>query len=477
VKKACKHLNIILNAYTTSVGKTYPTYHFSLLNLKVALTIAGSDSGAGAGIQADLKTFSALGLYACTAITAITAQNTRGVSEIFEIPQQLLAEQITSVVRDLSPSAAKIGMVYSIQTIDTVARLLAGAKFPIVLDPIMAAGTGATLLREEALEPLISKLFPLCELVTPNRMEAEKLSQLDIANEDQAIEAARKIRKLGARNVIVKGGHFSSTEVTDILLDGRGKVTRISNPRVNIEESHGSGCNFSAAVTAFLSNKIPVEDACKRSNEYVHDAIRNAVVVGKGLPVTNPLSAIYKDAMKYRVIAELQHSVEDLSTLQDFHKLIPETQTNFVYALPYATETSEVAGVRGRIVRIGNTAVPASYIEFGASRHVASAVLAYMTVNPLIRAAINIRYDRTLADVCKAAFDVSSYDRKVEPERTKRKEGSTVTWGTQKALSKHPRAEVIYHTGDIGKEPMINVFGANPNDVVEKIKTLLKNYQ
>ena len=459
------------------MGKTYPTYSFSLYNLKVALTIAGSDSGAGAGIQADVKTFSALGLYGCTAITAITAQNTRSVSQIFEVPQQLIQEQIKSVLRDLSPDAIKIGMVYSRKTIDTVSRALAGSKVPIILDPIIAAGTGARLLREDALESLISKLLPICELVTPNRMEAEELSKMRITNEEEAIKAANTLRKHGARNVIVKGGHFGLREVTDFLIDHKSKVTKITNPRVDIDESHGSGCNFSAAVTAFLAEKMPLEQACKRANEYVHDAIKSAIKLGKGLPVTNPLSSIHKDAMKYRVIAELQRSVEEISTLNNFHTLIPETQTNFVYALPQAAEPSEVAGVRGRIVKIGNSAVPASYIEFGASRHVASAVLAYMTVNPSVRAAINIRYDRRLINACKAAFDVSSYDRKVEPAGTKRKEGSTVSWGTRSALAEHPRAEVIYHTGDIGKEPMINVFGTAPAHVVEKIKTILKNYQ
>lgn len=441
------------------------------------MSVAGSDSGAGAGIQADVKTFSALGIYGCTAITAITAQNTRGVSRILELPQDIIKEQITSVLRDFSPDAVKIGMVYSKETIDTISRQLSGLKAPIVLDPILAAGTGAKLLREDALESFVSKLLPICELVTPNRMEAEKLARMKITNEEEAIQAARIIMKKGARNVIVKGGHFTTHGVTDVLLEGKSAVTMITNPRIDIDESHGSGCNFSAAAAAFLANGAGIQEACRRANDYVHEAIATAVKVGKGLPVTNPLSAIYRDASRYRVIEELQHSVEELSTLANFHLLIPETQTNFAYALHDAESVSEVAAVRGRIVKIGNAAVPASYIEFGASRHVASAIIAYMSVQPAVRAAVNIRHNSKLVKICKSLFEVSSYDRKSEPAKIKHVEGSTIKWGTREALKNNPRADIIYHEGDFGKEPMINVFGKRPKDVVEKINRILKNYQ
>jgi hydroxymethylpyrimidine/phosphomethylpyrimidine kinase len=176
------------------------------------------------------------------------------------------------------------------------------------------------------------------------------------------------------------------------------------------------------------------------------------------------------------VLAELQKGVELVSTLDGFYKLIPETQTNFVYALPDAKDISKVAGVRGRIVKIGNTAVPASYIEFGASRHMASAIIGYMRVNPSFRSVINIRFNNELVNTCKKLFSVSRYDRSKEPRGIKKKEGSSVTWGTLQALSKNPKADIIYHTGDIGKEPMITVFGKNPSEVAAKIEAILKNY-
>jgi hydroxymethylpyrimidine kinase / phosphomethylpyrimidine kinase / thiamine-phosphate diphosphorylase len=442
--------------------------------LKIALSIAGSDSGAGAGIQADLKMFSSLGVYGCTAITAITAQNTKQVADIFEIPPAMVEQQIRSVMIDMPPNAIKIGMVYSSPIIDAVYHSLKTYKIPIVLDPILAAGTGAKLLRSEAYKSFVSRLIPACTLITPNRMEAEKLGGIVIKTENDGIEAARKIKKLGAENVIVKGAHFGSAHVTDLLLDRRGNSIKFTNPRLKIKEIHGSGCNFSSAVTAYLAKGMALIEACKMANEYVHIAIRNAVTIGKGLPVANLLSVIYRDASHYRTLMELQQAVEHISMLDGFYKLIPETQTNFVYALPDAVDISDIAAVRGRIVKIDNMAAPVSYVNFGASSHVASAVIAYMSVNPAFRSAINIRFEERLVKICRGLFSVASYDRSREPKKIKRKEGSSVSWGILAALSKNPKADVIYHMGDVGKEPMTIVFGRNPAQIVERIKAILK---
>ncbi len=445
--------------------------------MKIALSIAGSDSGAGAGIQADLKTFSALGVYGCTAITAITAQNTKQVAEIFEISPSMVEQQIRSIMMDMRPNAIKIGMVYSSPIIDAVyCSLKKTPKIPIVLDPILTAGTGAKLIRREAYKSFVSKLIPLSTLITPNRMEAEKLADIVIKTENDIIEAARKINKLGVKNVLVKGGHFGSEHVIDLLLDSKGDIMKFTNPRLKIKEVHGSGCNFSSAVTAYLAEGIALAQACKMANEYVHNAVKNAVKIGRGLPIANPPSVMYRDANRYHVLAELQDAAEEVSTLDGFYRLIPETQTNFAYALLNAADVSDVAAVRGRIIRIENTAAPASYIKFGVSTHVASAVIAYMSVNHDFRSAINIRFDKRIVDVCKSLFSVASYDRTKEPKKIKRKEGSTVAWGILAALSKNPIAEVIYHTGDVGKEPMICLFGRNPREVVNKIKAILKNY-
>lgn len=442
--------------------------------MKVALSIAGSDSSAGAGVQADLKTFSALGVYGCTAITAITAQNTKKVSRIFEVPVDAIKSQVKALMNDLAPDAIKVGMVYSTEIIKTVTELLSKTKSPIVLDPILVSGSGYSLMQDDSFDPFVKRLIPRCTLVTPNRMEAEKLSGVRIMGDRDAVQAAKKIRAFGAQNVIIKGGHTGKNVVTDILLEKSGKITKISNPRIAIRETHGSGCNFSAATAAYLARGFSLEESCAYANEYVHDSIKGTVRVGKGLQVTNPLSLIYRNAQRYATLNELQIAVDKLVGLKGFVHLIPEIASNFVYALSNAASFGDVAAVRGRIVKAGDSAVPVSRIEFGASRHLASAVLACMKTRPVIRSAVNIRYDVKIMRACRLLFQISSYDRSKEPSRIWRREGSSVFWGTNVALAKNPAAEIIYHKGAVGKEPMITVFGRNPIDVLGKVERILR---
>lgn len=443
---------------------------------RVAFSIAGSDSGAGAGIQADLKTFSALGVYACTAITAITAQNTHEVVGIFEIETEIIKKQINSVMVDIPPDAIKIGMVYSKEVIQAVSKLIPISKSPIILDPILAAGSGAKLLLDNALEHFIADLIPISTLITPNLMEAEKLTNVKIKSETEAIEAARQIKKFGAENVIIKGGHFNNKFVTDFLLDSGGRLVKFTNPRLEIKETHGSGCNFSAAAAAFLARGFSVEDACSLANQYIHNAINNVLKLGRGLLVTNPISGLYQNANRYSILKQLQVTIHKIQDLNNLGKLIPETQSNLVFALPDAKTILDVAGVKGRIIKINNSARPASDIEFGASKHVASAVLSFMTVDRSIRSGMNIKYDKKILLLCRSLFPISYYDRRKEPRNIKKKEGMTIFWGIRHALAKNPKAQIIWHRGDIGKEPMIVIFGKDPADVYNKTKKILENY-
>ena len=442
----------------------------------VALSIAGSDSGAGAGIQADLKTFSALGVYGCTAITAITAQNTREVTSIFGLPDDIIRKQIRSIMSDIPPDAIKIGMVHRKEIIQSIYDSLMHTKIPIVLDPIFAAGSGSKLLLDNAFESFVSELVPIATLITPNLMEAEKLAGVKITSEGDAIEAARKIKKLGVENVIIKGGHSNTNSVIDILLHRNKRVYKLANTRIAVKESHGSGCNFSASITALLARGFQIVDACKIANQYVHKSLGNALKLGKGLVVTNPISDLYVDACRYHVLKELQQATIEIEAMNGIAELLPETQSNIAYALPDAVDTSQIAGVKGRIVRIGKIARPVSNIEFGASRHVASAVLAYMTINRSMRCAMNIRYDKKLLKIAKRLFEISEYQRITEPMSLKKKEGETILWGIKTALLSNPAAEIIYHKGEVGKEPMIMIFGTEPKDVLNKIKKILNNY-
>ena len=443
--------------------------------LHSALSIAGSDSSGGAGIQADIKTMSALGIYSCTVITAITAQSTSNVDYILPLGAQIIKKQIKSVLSDIPINAIKIGMVYNNEIITTVSHVLKHSKIPIVLDPIISAGTGAQLLQKEFVEDFKSKLVPICDVITPNIHEAETLSETKIKTEKDIRNAASKIQELGAKNVIVKGGHFRNDNemIIDIILDELGKFTVFKNPRMKIVETHGSGCNFSAAVTSFLALKYPVINACFLANRYVHRSILKTVKIGKGIPVNNPISKMYEESCRYQVIEDLGLAVENLVNMKNFVDLIPETQSNLVYAIPNARRIEDVAGVNGRIVKAGNKSVPTSGIKFGASKHVASSVLEYMKTNQMIRSALNIKNDKTILNTCKKLFTACFYERNLEPRKIKETEGNSIPWGIKMALLKNPDADIIYHSGDVGKEPMIIIFGQGPQDVVDKVKKIL----
>jgi hydroxymethylpyrimidine/phosphomethylpyrimidine kinase len=367
-------------------------------------------------------------------------------------------------------------MVYSKEVIHAVSKFLRDSKSPVVLDPVLAAGSGTKLLLDNALDYFILELIPISTLITPNLMEAEKLTSIKIKGEAEAIEAAHAIKKFGAKNVVIKGGHFNKKCVTDFFLDSRGILAKFSNPRLGIKETHGSGCNFSAAAAAFLARGFTLKDACNLANQYVYKAINNVLKVGKGLAVTNPLSDMYQDANRYNILEQLQLTISKIQKVNNFGKLLPETQSNLVFALPDAKTVLDVAGVKGRIVKIGKMARPVSNIEFGASNHVASAVISYMTVDRSIRSGMNIKYDKKILMLCRSFFPISDYDRREEPRNVKEKDGMTIFWGIKNALIKNPNARIIYHRGDIGKEPMIMIFGTEPAEVYNKTKMILENY-
>jgi hydroxymethylpyrimidine kinase / phosphomethylpyrimidine kinase / thiamine-phosphate diphosphorylase len=319
-------------------------------------------------------------------------------------------------------------------------------------------------------------LVPIATLITPNLIEAEKLAGIQIKSERNATDAARKIKELGVKNVIIKGGHSNLSKVTDILFHNNGCIYKLTNTRIAVKESHGSGCNFSACITALLAKGFQLIDACKIANQYVHESIENALKLGKGLVVTNPVSHLYEQASRFNVLKELQHATLEIETMNRIVELLPETQSNMAFALPDAVDISDVAGVKGRIVRIDKVAKAVSNIEFGASRHVASAVLAYMTINRSMRCAMNIKYNKKLLRISNRLFEISEYQRINEPVYLKKKEGSTIFWGIKAALLINPTADIVYHKGDFGKEPMIIVFGNEPKEVLDKLKKILKYY-
>ncbi len=239
----------------------------------IALTIAGSDSGGGAGIQADLKAFSALGAYGASVITAITAQNTRGVSAVEDISATMIAAQMDAVFSDLDINAIKIGMVSRIDTILTISSKLRAQPQPVVLDPVMVATSGDRLLQEGAIETLRTELLPQATLATPNLPEAALLTGTAIAKDrDAMLKQAELIVKLGARAVLIKGGHGGGEESVDLLFDGQA-VQEFAMPRIETKNDHGTGCTLAAAITAHLALGLPLVDAVGLAKDYLQGAL------------------------------------------------------------------------------------------------------------------------------------------------------------------------------------------------------------
>jgi len=240
-----------------------------------ALTIAGSDSGGGAGIQADLKTFSALGVFGTSVITAVTAQNTRAVTDVHPVPEASVAAQIAAVLDDIRVDAVKIGMLGATGLIETVARSLAAYPGPVVLDPVMVAKSGARLLPDESRAALISHLLPRATLLTPNLPEAAALLDCPEATTDAEMqEQGARLRAMGAGAVLMKGGHAQGETCTDWLI--AGEATRLAAPRLPTRNTHGTGCSYSSAIAAGLARGQPLSEAVARAHGWLHAAIRAA---------------------------------------------------------------------------------------------------------------------------------------------------------------------------------------------------------
>jgi hydroxymethylpyrimidine/phosphomethylpyrimidine kinase len=251
----------------------------------IAVTIAGSDSSGGAGIQADLKTFSALGVYGASVVAALTAQNTRGVSAIHDVPPDFITAQIDAVFSDLAVNAVKIGMLSTPAAIEAVAAgLQRHEQTNIVLDPVMVAATGARLLVPAAVQTLTRRLFPRARLITPNLPEAAALLDSDVAaNEAEMHAQAGRLLDLGARAVLIKGGHASGAESVDLLVEPAG-VARFAARRIATDNTHGSGCTLSAAIAAFLAKGVALADAVGAAKAFISEAIAAAdrLAIGSG---------------------------------------------------------------------------------------------------------------------------------------------------------------------------------------------------
>jgi len=425
------------------------------------LSIGGSDPSSGAGIQSDIKTFLHTGDYAFTVITAITSQNTRKVTSITPVNKKDLESQMDSILSDFHIDAVKIGMVFNSQIIRTLNSKLNDHNFPIIVDPIIKSTTGSLLLEKNALSDYRKMIIPLADVITPNVYESKILSGISGVK-----KSAKKIQTMGAKCVIITGVTESKNQISDFILEPT-KAYQISGKKIQII-NHGSGCNYSASITASLAKGLTIKKSVKTAKKFVYQSIKNSINIGKGVNITH--QNIPKD------VNELLYSIDKLKQIKNIPKMIPECQTNFVFAKINPKTINDVLGISGRLVKAGKEIITAGEIVYGGSQHVASAVIQINKKFPEILSCVNIKYNtKAISKAKKLGFVVLSYDRNKEPKNIKTKENSSIIWGISSIL-KTKCPDLVFHKGDFGKEPMILIFGKTPNDVIKKVSKLRLSY-
>ena len=421
------------------------------------LTVGGSDPSSGAGIQSDIRTFSDFDAYGFTAITAITSQNTKQVSNIEPVSKKSLKSQLNSILSDFHIDAIKIGMVYNSDIIKIIHSEFRDNHVPIIVDPIIKSTTGNLLLKKSALSDYKKMIIPLANIITPNKYEAKILSGVSNVK-----NAAKKIQILGAESVIVTGASTSKDKISDFVLE-KNKEYKITGKMIPIQ-NHGSGCNYSASLTVLLAKQYTLNQAVKIAKNYVYNSIKRSKNIGKGVRITHTTNSNEK--------MELIESIKNFKQIKNVYKTIPECQTNFVYSKINPKTIKDVLGVSGRLVKSGKEVVTAGEITHGGSHHVATAVIQVNRKFPNIRSGLNIKFNpKIISKARSCGLTVLKYDRSKEPRKSKQQEGSSIKWGINHALkSKSP--DLIYHKGDMGKEPMILIFGEKPNDIIKKISKI-----
>lgn len=430
----------------------------------IALTIAGSDSGGGAGVQADLKTFAAMGVHGASVITSLTAQNTVAVRDILDLPLEFIKAQFAAVHEDFDINAAKTGMLSSKEIIKCVAENV--GSYLLVVDPVMVAQSGGKLLRDDAIEAMEKLLLPKAAIVTPNVPEAEVLSGIKVKEIDDMKEACKIISKHGC-SVVVKGGHSIGKTITDVLYHNR-EFFEFRAERVG-GGVHGSGCAFASAIAAGLAKGEDVVFAVGNAKSFITKAIATAYSPGKGPRVINPMGRPIIATSEDPIISQLRGAAAKIENT-DFYRVAPEVGSNIAYAREDAKTLEDVAAVEGRIVKVKDRAVVVGDIVFGGSKHVATIVLGAMHFDRQFRCAMNIKYRKKTLEVCEGlGFTFSGFSREDEPE-----EKSTLEWGTCHAIEKHGSVpDIIYDEGSVGKEPMIRIIGKNPKEVFAKFWRIL----
>jgi hydroxymethylpyrimidine/phosphomethylpyrimidine kinase len=443
------------------------------------LTIAGSDSGGGAGIQADLKTIAMLRGYGASVITALTAQNTRAVTGIHAPSAKFVAQQLRTVLDDIPVAAAKTGMLFSEPIMKGIAPILSKRDFPLVIDPVCVSTSGAKLLKEEAIGAMQRLMFPLADLLTPNIPEAELFTKVKIHDREDIFKAARLLLAMGPRAVLIKGGHSDSLAATDWYVPADGEPVPFMQQRVKTDCTHGTGCTLSAAIATGLGQGMEMGGAIKRAQEYLNLCLRAGERLGEGGGPPNHLAPWIKETARPGVLRDLDRFGRRLETMPGLFPLLPRVRTNVAVALPYADRLGEVAGFSGGIVGTSrHDVVVVGSPEFGASVYAASTLLAVLRLRPELRCAMTLGLRPGLKSALeKAGIDIVWIDRDRRPEYIEDKDGRLEEWGAFEGVKNHPEAEKVRAVGDpggVGREPLVRILAENLEQLEQMLEQILK---
>jgi len=432
----------------------------------IAMSIAGSDSGGCAGIQADLKTIESIGVFGTCAITSITAQNTSGVDSVMAIPVSEVEAQIKSILSDFKVNAAKTGMLANYEIIKMVARVSNDFDFPLVVDPVMISTSGDKLL-EIGSEKAYKKLIKNSQMVTPNSDEAEVLSDIVIETTDDAIEAGKKILSMGTESVLVKGGHIPSTKVVDVFVTDKETI-EIDHKWIDSDITHGSGCTLSSAIVANIANGNSIKESVLSSISFVERALRYPIDIGNGPGSIHHFATIRELADRHVTLESVRMIITEMSRM-DMRSLVPEVGMNIVGATNYAERVEEMAGVEGRITKTSGGVNIGTDIRFGASSHVARFLRESREYHPRLRFAMNCKFNKEIeSKIEKIGWETREYLREDQDEK------NTMEWGARQVFTgENLPIKVIIDRGAMGKEPMLKLLFETPEEMLSSIEALL----
>ncbi|MFB6283940.1 MAG: bifunctional hydroxymethylpyrimidine kinase/phosphomethylpyrimidine kinase [Halobacteria archaeon] len=438
-----------------------------MVEKEVVLTVAGSDSGGGAGIQADLKTMEAFDVFGTSAITSVTAQNTLGVDGVEDVSPEMVGEQIDSVCTDYDVGCVKTGMVSNAEIIDVVAEKIREYDLDAVVDPVMVSETGDRLLDRDAEDSMREKLVPEARLVTPNVPETTVLTDIDVENIGEMESGAKILVQEGANAALVKGGHVGESgeeSVVDVLFTG--SLSSFRKPKVEDAGTHGSGCTLSSAIAAGLAKDMSLHSAVSRAEEFMYRAVKFGLDVGEGEGPVHHMAEIRNEVERFDALRKVRSAVESFEN-RDISKLVPEVGMNVAVATPYALEQDEVAAVEGRIHRVTDGVSANEDVWFGASGHIARFLLEMREYDDL-RAACNLRNNEYVSEKVEGLFDAKKFDRTGEPGHV-----DTMEWSARKVMEDRDSVpDAVIDGGAVGKEPMIRILASSAGELRQMVLRL-----